>query len=137
MTHFTQITELLSYFASLAQWEDRYRALIQLSQSLLTIPECQKNEILLLPGCESKLWLDISKTSDGKIIFIADSDSKILRGILYIIQLYCSEYTKENIANMNFTSLFEQIGVLHKLSSNRKKGILAIEERINKVMTDN
>ena len=73
--------ELIDEFSMFDDWMQRYEYMIELGKSLPLIDENLKTDDKLIKGCQSKVWLN-SEIKDGKIIFTADSDAIITKGII-------------------------------------------------------
>ena len=72
---------VIEEFSMYEEWLDKYEYLIELGKSLKDYPETAKTDDKLIKGCQSRVWLDYG-IEDGKIIFNADSDAIITKGII-------------------------------------------------------
>ncbi|MGL4459315.1 MAG: cysteine desulfurase sulfur acceptor subunit CsdE, partial [Plesiomonas shigelloides] len=83
----TQITwsELESRFSACKLWEDRYRQLILLARQLPSLSEQERGSQLELYGCENRVWLGMQVQPDGRLHFYADSEGRIVKGLLAVI----------------------------------------------------
>ena len=87
--------EVIDDFSMYDEWLDKYEYLIELGKNLGEYPEEDKTEDRLIKGCQSRVWLD-SKIEDGKILFKADSDAIITKGIIsLLISVYSGRSPKE------------------------------------------
>ena len=95
--------ELIEDFSLFDDWTQRYEYLIELGKSLPLIDEKYKTEEYLIKGCQSQVWLH-AEEQDGKLIFTADSDAIITKGIVALLVKVFSEQTAEDIlkADMSF-----------------------------------
>ena len=77
-------SELVDEFSMFDDWMDRYEYMIELGKSLPMIDSQYKKEENLIKGCQSKVWLH-AELEDGKIVYTADSDAIITKGIVSIL----------------------------------------------------
>ena len=75
---------IIEEFSMYEEWLDKYEYLIELGKSLQNYPEEAKTDDRLIKGCQSRVWLDY-KCEDGKIVFNADSDAIITKGIISLL----------------------------------------------------
>jgi cysteine desulfuration protein SufE len=121
----TQIQEeIIDEFSLFEDWMDKYNHLIELSKGLPTIPVNYKTNEYLINGCQSKVWLHAG-LKDGRIIYLADSDAIITKGIIALLIRVLSNRTPEEIMN---TDLFfiDRIGLKENLSPTRSNGLVAM-----------
>ena len=74
--------EIIEEFEVFDEWLDKYEYLIELSRELPAIDEKHRTEEYLIKGCQSRVWIDARLDSEGKILFSADSDAIITKGII-------------------------------------------------------
>ncbi len=101
-----------------------------LGKQLERLEKSYRNEQSLISGCESLAWLVATKDSQGIFYFKADSDAKIIRGLLVIILAAFNNKTALQIQSFDIKSYFERLGLLQHLSPSRGNGILAIVDKI-------
>jgi cysteine desulfuration protein SufE len=116
--------EIIDEFEIFDDWMQRYEHLIDLGKSLPLIEEQYKTEDKLIKGCQSRVWMH-SKLLDGKIIFTADSDAIITKGMVALMIRVLSNHTPDEIINakLNFV---EKIGLTQHLSPTRSNGLLSM-----------
>src|SRR5690606_31982400 len=114
--------ELVDEFALFDDWMQRYEHIIEMGKSLPMIEEQYKTEDRLIKGCQSKVWLH-SKLIDGKVVFTADSDAIITKGIIAILVRAFSNQRPEDILNAN-TDFIDEIGLKEHLSPTRANGLV-------------
>ncbi len=127
----TEITsdDIVAIMQQFKGWEDRYRQVIQWGKNLPVMPEELKSEQVTVSGCESLVWL-VSKEQDGVWHFCADSDSRIVRGLIaFVIAAYDGK-TAAQIHALVIDGYFEQLGLIAHLSPSRGNGLKAIVEEI-------
>ena len=120
-----QIVEEFSFFTD---WMEKYEYLIELGKSLTPFAEDKKREENLIPGCQSRVWLD-SRYENGNLFFNADSDAIITKGIVsLLIQVFSGHTPKEILeANIDF---IDQIGLKDHLSPTRANGLVSMVNQI-------
>lgn len=121
--------DLIEGFSLFADWEDRYRYLIDLGQRLEPMEEGLKTEENRVRGCTSQVWM-LPIWHDGKLYFQADSDAQIIRGLIYILFLAYQGTTREEIDTIDIDKVFHDMGLDRHLSPNRRNGFFAMVERI-------
>ena len=89
--------EIIEEFEALEDWIDKYNYLIELSKDLDDIDSSFKTDEFVIKGCQSKVWLK-AELNDGKIIFTANSDAIIVKGIIALLIRVMSDRTPENSA---------------------------------------
>ena len=120
--------EIVDEFALFDEWMDKYEHLIELGKELPIIAEAYKTEENLIKGCQSRVWLH-AELNGNKIIFTADSDAIITKGIVALMIRVFSDQTPEDIANASL-EFIDQIGLKEHLSPTRSNGLLAMVKQI-------
>jgi len=110
-------------------WEDRYRQVILWGKKLPQMPEELKSEQVTVSGCESLVWL-VSKEQEGVWHFCADSDARIVRGLIALVMAAYDGKTAEQIQAFDIDAYFEKLGLIAHLSPSRGNGLKAIVEQI-------
>jgi len=105
-------------------WEGKYEHLIDLGKSLPKIKEELKTEERIIKGCQSKVWLN-SEVENGKVIFTADSDAIITKGMVALMIRVLSGQKPEDIVNAEL-SFIEKIGLKEHLSPTRANGLVSM-----------
>lgn len=103
-------------------WEGKYEHLIELGKDLPKIEEKHKTDDRLIKGCQSKVWLHTEKQGD-KIVYTADSDAIITKGMVALMIRVLSNQKAEDIlgANLDFIN---KIGLTEHLSPTRANGLV-------------
>ncbi|HRG58307.1 MAG TPA: SufE family protein [Bacteroidia bacterium] len=105
-------------------WEDRYEYIIDLGKSIPLLSNNEKDDNLLIKGCQSKLWLKSS--FNGELVtFMADSDAIITKGIAALMIRVLNGQTPSNIVNANL-DFINKIGLKEHLSPTRANGLLSL-----------
>lgn len=127
--------QVVEEFAMYDDWLDKYEYLIEIGKSLPGLPEEKKTEDRLIKGCQSRVWLDAQKT-EGKIVFSADSDALITRGIISLLVGVYSGCTPQEILQDDF-SFLDTLGLKENLSPTRAGGLASMIETIRKTAQEN
>lgn len=122
-------------FSMYDEWLDKYEYLIELGKSLKDYPESAKTDDRLIKGCQSRVWLDYGM-EDGKVIFTADSDAIITKGIISLLVGIYSGRTPQEILSSDF-SVVEKIGLKENLSPTRANGLVSMIDKIREVAAVN
>jgi len=105
-------------------WEGKYEHLIDLGKSLPKIKEEYKTEDRLIKGCQSKVWLH-TEIKDGKVIYTADSDAIITKGMVALMIRVLSNQNAEDIVNADL-EFINKIGLKEHLSPTRANGLVSM-----------
>ena len=116
--------EIIEEFSIFDDWLDKYDYLIGLSEELPRINESHRTEHYLIQGCQSRVWVD-AELKDGKVIFTADSDAIITKGIIALLIRVLSGRTPEEILNCELYFI-DRIGLSENLSPTRSNGLLSM-----------
>lgn len=116
--------EIITEFAVYDDWMDKYNFLIELSRELPEIDPKFKSNEYLIQGCQSRVWLN-GELQDGKIIFTADSDAIITKGIVSLLIRVLSDHTPEEILNSDLYFI-DKIGLKENLSPTRANGVVSM-----------
>jgi len=117
--------KIVSDFLELGDSFDQYAYLIELSCRFVPLSEKQKKDTMLVEGCQSKVWLKIIKRKDGLFEFEGDSDTLIIKGILYLLQtLFCLQ-DPQAVASAEI-SFIHRTAIAETFEDNRQKGIASI-----------
>lgn len=115
---------LIDEFAMFDDWMEKYEYMIDLGKSLPLIEATKKTEDKLIKGCQSKVWLD-SKLENNTVLYTADSDAIITKGIIAILIRVFSNHTPEEIIGAD-TDFINQIGLQEHLSPTRANGLVSM-----------
>lgn len=129
------IDEIVEDFEDLDNWEDRYRYIIELGDSLPGMPDDLKTEQTRVQGCISNVWLVMCvEPGDPPVIrLIADSDSQIVRGLVAILLMLCSGRTAREIEALDIESIFDRLDLGRHLSRSRSNGFHSMIKRIRRL----
>ncbi len=116
--------QVIEEFSLFDDWMDKYEYIIGLGKELPLIEGSLKTEDLLIKGCQSQVWLH-AKLEDGKVIFTADSDAIITKGIISVLIQVLSGQTPDTIVNADL-HFVEKIGLKDHLSPTRSNGLVSM-----------
>lgn len=121
-----EITEEFEFFGD--DWEARYEHLIDLGRDLPLIDPALKTEDRIIKGCQSTVWLN-AELKDGKIVYTADSDAIITKGMIALIVRVFSGEKPEDIVKAEL-SFIDNIGLKEHLSPTRANGLVSMIQRM-------
>ncbi len=121
--------ELIENFSYLTDWEDKYRYLIELGDSLRDFPENEKTGANKVDGCMSQVWFTHTE-QDQRHYFNATSDAHIVRGLEAVLLTLINGKTSEEILKTDIDGIFKQLGLSENLSPTRRNGFYAMVERV-------
>lgn len=120
--------DIISEFEIFDDWMDRYNYLIELSDSLPIIDSKYKTNEYIIQGCQSKVWVN-ADYKEGKVIYTADSDAIITKGIISLLIRVLSERTTDEIINTEL-KFIDAVGLRENLSPTRANGLLAMVKQM-------
>lgn len=124
-----RVEKLKQDFQSFNQWEDRYKHLIELGKKMAPMDEQFKTGENIVKGCQSQVWLH-AELNNGKVLFSADSDASITKGIVALLVYVYSDSTPDEILSTKPTFL-EDIGLREHLSMSRANGLTSMVKQIS------
>jgi len=123
-----QQAEIVSEFALFDDWMQRYEYMIELGKSLPLIAPEYKTDDHIIKGCQSKVWIH-AELEDNKIVFSADSDAIITKGIIAIlIRVFSNQHPKDILAAD--TTFIDEIGLKEHLSPTRANGLVSMIKQL-------
>jgi cysteine desulfuration protein SufE len=120
--------EIVDEFAMFDDWMQRYEYIIELGKTLPIIQEGNKTENNIINGCQSKVWLH-AEEKNGLVIFTADSDAILTKGIIAILIRVFSNQEPKTILETK-TDFIDQIGLKEHLSPTRANGLVSMVKQI-------
>ena len=103
--------------------EDRYRLLIDLGRKLEPMPDALKTDATRVRGCSASVWLYPTRTGDGRLHFLADSNAAITKGIVALVIAAVQDRPAEEIARTDVAAALAPFDLTRELSSNRTQGL--------------
>jgi cysteine desulfuration protein SufE len=120
--------EIVDEFSMFDDWMQRYEYIIELGKSLPLINEVYKTDENLIKGCQSKVWIH-GEEHNGNIVFTADSDAILTKGIIAILIRVFSNKSPQEILDAN-TDFIDEIGLKEHLSPTRANGLVSMIKQI-------
>jgi cysteine desulfuration protein SufE len=120
--------EIIDEFSMFEDWMQRYEYIIELGKSLPLIDENLKTDENIITGCQSKVWLHAIE-KEGKIIYSADSDAILTKGIVALLIRVFSNQMPSVILQSN-TDFIDAIGLKEHLSPTRANGLVSMIKQI-------
>ncbi len=120
--------EIVDEFSMFDDWMQRYEYIIELGKSLPLIDEKYKTEENIIKGCQSKVWVHADE-KDGNVVFTADSDAILTKGIIAILIRTFSNHSPKEILEAN-TDFIDEIGLKEHLSPTRANGLVSMIKQI-------
>ena len=133
----TDLAQIIDDFAFLDEWEDRYRYVIELGKALPDLSDDKRTAENKVQGCASQVWLVTHSDGAGDpvLTFEGDSDAHIVRGLVAIVLAIYSGKRASEIARTDALDVFNRIGLVEHLSSQRANGLRSMIKRIREEAT--
>jgi len=120
--------DIIDEFSMFEDWEERYQYMIDLGKTLPLIEDKFKTEANIIKGCQSKVWVHAEMQGD-KIVFTADSDAIITKGIIAILIRVFSNQHPKDIIDAD-TAFIDKIGLKEHLSPTRANGLVSMIKQL-------
>ncbi len=120
--------EIVDEFSMFDDWMQRYEYMIELGKSLPMIEEQYKTDDNIIKGCQSKVWVH-AELQDDKLVFTADSDAIITKGIIAILIRVFSNQKPKDIMEAD-TQFIDEIGLKEHLSPTRANGLVSMIKQL-------
>ena len=120
--------EIIDEFSMFDDWMQRYEYMIELGKSLPLIKEEFKTDDNIIKGCQSKVWVH-AELEDNKLVFTADSDAIITKGIIAILIRAFSNQKPQDILDAD-TQFIDEIGLKEHLSPTRANGLVSMIKQL-------
>jgi len=120
--------EIIDEFSMFDDWDERFHYVIDLGKTLPLINEAYKTDDNTIKGCQSKVWVH-AEMKNGNVVFTADSDAIITKGIIAILIRVFSNQQPQAILAAN-TDFIDQIGLKEHLSPTRANGLVSMIKQI-------
>ncbi len=120
--------EIVDEFSMFEDWMQRYEYMIELGKALPIIDEQYKTDDNIIKGCQSKVWVHAELEND-KLVFTADSDAIITKGIIAILIRVFSNQKPQDIIDAD-TNFIDEIGLKEHLSPTRANGLVSMIKQL-------
>ena len=119
------LNEIVDIFELLGDWDQRYQYLIEMGEKLPVMADEFKKDENKVKGCMSQVWVK-AEVSDGKVMFLGDSDTSVIKGILALLINLCDGRKVSEIQHMDMDEIFKALNLDDHLSPNRHVGVYAM-----------
>jgi cysteine desulfuration protein SufE len=116
--------EIIEEFEIFDDWMQKYEHLIELGKSLPLIDSKNKTEDKIIKGCQSQVWLH-SEFKNGTVVYTADSDAIITKGMVALMVRVLSNHTPDEIINAKL-DFIDTVGLKQHLSPTRSNGLVSM-----------
>jgi cysteine desulfuration protein SufE len=120
--------DIIREFEFFDEWDEKYGYVIELGKKLPVFPEESKVPENIIKGCQSQVWMT-SRLEDGKVLFYADSDAIIVKGLISLLIRVLSGHTPDEVVSSNLYFL-DKIGMMQHLSQTRSNGLAAMVKQM-------
>ena len=120
--------EIVEEFSLFDSWDDKYEYIIDLGKKLQPLEDQYKTDENRVRGCQSTVWL-VADQIDGKILYKAESDAVIVKGLISLLIRVLSGHTADEIINAKL-DFIQQIGMTTHLAQTRSNGLLAMVKQM-------
>ena len=126
------VDELIGRFDALDDWESRFMFLLDLGRQVPRLAEAERTDANQVDGCQSQVWLKSTITDDDppRFEFVANSDAKIVTGLIAILMVIYNGRPAREVADHDPTPVLEALGLEEHLSPTRRNGLYAMLARI-------
>lgn len=118
--------KLVRNFSRCLNWEEKYLYVIELGSQLLPLEETERLAENLISGCQSQVWIVMSKDSTGRVEFRGDSDAAIVKGLLAVVFIVYHQLTPQQIRDLDVRPLFAELALSQHLTPSRSQGLEAM-----------
>lgn len=119
---------IIDEFGLFDGWVDRYEYIIELGRDLDGLEESFRTEQFRVKGCQSQVWFRARQEND-RVVFEADSDAMIVRGLIALLLRVYSGRTPAEILDTP-PDFFDAIDLGSHLSGNRANGLASMVRHI-------
>jgi len=126
------LDDLAEDFDLLGDWEEQLQYVLELGRALPDLPEAERTEANKVRGCASQVWVVAEREPDGRLIFRADSDAQLPRGLIAVLLRLYSGRTPEEIRATDPQVAVQRLKLESMLTSQRANGLASMVERIRR-----
>ncbi len=131
----TEFDDIVSDFAFLEDWDERYKYLIDLGRRLPPYPEEKRDDTHKVRGCASQVWLDPTPV-DGRLEFAGDSDAHIVKGLVALLIALYSGKQPEEILAVDAVASLAPLDLASHLTPQRSNGLSSMVNRIRAIAAE-
>ncbi|MFQ6370749.1 SufE family protein [Shewanella sp. YIC-542] len=131
-----RLQQAVEAIAAARSWQDKYRLLMQAGKLLPPLPAMWQTEAARVRGCESAAWV-YHLQSQQQHLFLADSDARIVKGLIALLLSQMNNATAARIAEFSAEAFFQQLGLAGQLSPSRTNGLYALVQAMKTLSDEN
>lgn len=127
------LDDLISDFALLDDWEERYRYVIELGRDLAPLDDAFRTAATKVNGCASQVWIYstvVSSPEGPKLALVGDSDALIVKGLIAVAFMIFAPLTLPEIVALDADAAFDRLGLREALTPQRSNGLASMVLRI-------
>jgi cysteine desulfuration protein SufE len=122
-------SELVTEFKQFLLWEDRYKHLIEIGKTVPALEKAFYDDKYLVKGCQSRVWLHASLNQAGNVVYVADSEALIVKGLVAILLKVYSQESPDDILQ-NPPQFIQDLGFQSHLSPSRANGLMSMVKQM-------
>ncbi len=118
--------KLIRNFSRCLNWEEKYLYIIELGGQLAPLSEQQRHPENLISGCQSQVWIAMTLSAEGHVIFAGDSDAAIVKGLVAVVFILYHDLTPQQIISLDVRPFFADLALSQHLTPSRSQGLEAM-----------
>ncbi|PSH49071.1 cysteine desufuration protein SufE [Yersinia pseudotuberculosis] len=118
--------KLIRNFSRCLNWEEKYLYSIELGGQLAPLTEQQRHPENLISGCQSQVWIAMTLSAEGHVIFAGDSDAAIVKGLVAVVFILYHDLTPQQIISLDVRPFFADLALSQHLTPSRSQGLEAM-----------
>lgn len=120
--------EIIDEFSLFDSWDEKYEYIIDMGKKLKPLDEIHKKDENKIKGCQSTVWM-VSELKDGKVIYKAESDAVIVKGLVSMLIRVLSNHSPKEIMDARL-EFIDKIGMKQHLAQTRSNGLLSMVKQM-------
>ncbi|CRG49699.1 cysteine desulfuration protein SufE [Yersinia wautersii] len=128
--------KLIRNFSRCLNWEEKYLYIIELGGQLAPLTEQQRDPENLISGCQSQVWIAMTLSAEGHVIFAGDSDAAIVKGLVAVVFILYHDLTPQQIVSLDVRPFFADLALSQHLTPSRSQGLEAMIRAIRTKVAD-
>ncbi|MFC0227082.1 cysteine desulfuration protein SufE [Serratia aquatilis] len=118
--------KLVRNFSRCLNWEEKYLYLIELGGKLPPLEDAERRAENAISGCQSQVWVLMTKESEGRVAFRGDSDTVIVKGLLAVVFILYDSLTPRQVIELDVRPFFSELALNQHLTPSRTQGLEAM-----------
>ncbi|AJJ63462.1 cysteine desulfuration protein SufE [Yersinia aldovae] len=118
--------KLVRNFSRCLNWEEKYLYVIELGGQLAPLTEQQRQADNLISGCQSQVWIAMTLSEEGLVVFAGDSDAAIVKGLVAVVFILYHDLTPQQIVSLDVRPFFADLALSQHLTPSRSQGLEAM-----------